>query len=105
MAKDTYVKRSRIHGRGLFARRRLTRGRFIGSYEGRPTRRNGRYVLWIPGNNGALEGIHGTGPLRYVNHSPRPNATFYGPHLFSLRRIAPHEEITIDYGDEWDDVA
>jgi hypothetical protein len=25
--------------------------------------------------------------------------------LFTLRRIAPHEEITVHYGGDWDDVA
>ncbi len=105
MAQDIYVKTSRIHGRGLFAARRFPRGSVIGIYEGRRTRRNGRYVLWIPGNNGSATGIAGTGPLRFVNHSRRSNAAFRGPLLFSLRPIRPHEEITVHYGDEWDDVA
>ena len=104
MARDVYVNKSRIHGHGLFAGRKLGRGRLIGSYEGRRTRRNGRYVLWIPGNNGSPSGIDGTGPLRFVNHSRRPNAVFRGPQLFSLRQIAPHEEITVDYGTDWHDV-
>lgn len=104
MAEPTYVKKSPIHGRGLFAERRITRGRRIGRYAGRRTRRNGRYVLWVPLENGDVVGIAGGNRLRYVNHSSRPNAAFHGADLYALRTIGPHQEITVDYGRDWLDV-
>ncbi len=103
MSQSPYVRKSLIHGRGLFAGRSIGRGRYIGSYAGRRTSRNGRYVLWVPGNNGDYEGIAGKNDLRFVNHSRRPNAAFYGAELFSLRQIHPHEEITVNYGSDWRD--
>lgn len=101
MAMATYVKKSRIHGRGLFAEGTIPAHRYIGSYAGRPTRRNGRYVLWVPTASGQYRGIDGRNALRFLNHSRRPNAVLHGTDLFSLRRIHPHEEITIDYGPDW----
>ena len=101
MSQRTYVRKSRIHGRGLFAGRSIGRGRYIGSYAGTRTTRNGRYVLWVPGHNGDYEGIAGKNDLRFVNHSRRPNAAFHGTELFSLRQIRPHEEITVDYGPDF----
>jgi SET domain-containing protein len=104
VAVPTYVKKSHIHGRGLFAMRRIPRGERIGRYAGEKTRRNGRYVLWVPLENGRIIGIAGRNTLRYVNHSRRPNATFHGADLYALRSIGPHEEITVDYGRDWLDV-
>ena len=104
MADETYIKRSRIHGRGLFAGRRIARGQHIGSYEGPGTSRNGKYVLWVQVGNGRYRGIDGRNALHFLNHSRRPNAVFHGPELFSLRQIRPHEEITIDYGPDWSEM-
>ena len=104
MADGTYIKKSRIHGRGLFAKRTIAPGRHLGSYVGPRTSRNGRYVLWVRLRNGKLRGIEGRNALRFLNHSRRPNAVFHGPELFSLRRISRYEEITIDYGSDWSDV-
>ena len=44
---------------------------------------------------------NGQNELRYVNHSRKPNASFYGDELEALRAIRPGEEITHDYGWEW----
>ena len=104
MALPIYVKKSAIHGHGLFAERPIPRGRRIGRYGGQRTRRNGRYVLWVPLDDGNVIGIAGRNALRYVNHTRRPNAVFHGVDLFALRSIAPHEEITVDYGRDWLDV-
>ena len=91
------ARRSPIHGRGVFARRRFGRGEVIGEARGTPTRRNGAHVLWLPGGDGlAVKNI-----LRYVNHSRRPNAEFDGAVLRALRAIPPGREITAHYGDDW----
>ncbi len=104
MANNIDVKKSSIHGRGVFASRRVARNQFIGEYAGRRTRKNGRYVLWITGENGSAYGVEGSNSLRYLNHSSRPNAEFDGVELYSTRVIRPNDEITIHYGDDWDDV-
>jgi hypothetical protein len=101
MARHTYVKKSRIHGRGVFARRRIPGGRCIGWYRGPRATRNSRYVLWLVDEDGAQTGILGRNSLRYLNHSSRPNAEFRGARLVSLRTILPDEEITVHYGPEW----
>lgn len=92
---------SPIHGRGLFARRPITKGTLIGVYEGERTDDNGPYVLWVD-DDGHEYGIDGRNDLRFVNHSPRPNAVFEGEHLRALRTIRSGEEITFYYGDEFE---
>ena len=89
------VKRSSIHGRGLFAAVPFERGTYLGSYKGPRTRRDGPYVLWLHDDDDAV-GIDGKNELRYVNHSSRPNAIFRGEELFALRGIRPGEEITFE---------
>lgn len=92
----TYVAPSSIHGRGLFAKQRIPRGSYIGSFRGPPARRDGTYVLWV--HDGArVVGRSGRNKLRYLNHSDRPNAEFDGFDLYAKRTIGPGDEITIDY--------
>lgn len=95
-----YVDASPIHGRGLFARRDLARGLFIGTYLGPAAQRNGSHVLWVDAGERWV-GRRGFNRLRYLNHSKQPNAEFDGFHLYALRAIRAGEEITIDYG--WDE--
>ncbi len=95
MIENTYVARSKIHGRGLFAREPIKNGDVIGWIEGKPSRKDGSYVLWIS----ARRGIEVTCKLRYINHSDRPNACYYDDlSVVALRDIEPGEEITHDYG-------
>lgn len=100
IAEDFYVAPSPIHGMGLFAARTFEAGAYIGTYEGSPTSINGRYVLWVEEGDGWL-GRLGTGPLRFLNHSPTPNAAFDCWRLYAIRLIAAHDEITFDYGPDW----
>jgi uncharacterized protein len=98
------VRVSPIHGRGVFARRRVRRGGPIATFEGRPTRRDGIYVLWIIDEDDHEVGVEGKNELRFLNHSSEPNAEFIGLELYALRNIQPGCEVTIHYGDEWRDV-
>ena len=93
-----YVAPSRIHGRGLFAKTRIKRDTYIGTYEGPQAKRDGKYVLWLTDERGNATGRRGLNALRYLNHSSKPNAEFYEYDLYALKSIAPDEEITIDYG-------
>lgn len=99
------VGKSGRHGRGLFARRRIQRGRRIGRFEGRPTTRDGEHVLWLFDDDGGAEGLEVTNALRYLNHSSRPNAEIDGLDLYALRNIQPGAEILIHYGRDWKDVS
>jgi len=103
MPRPTYVKKSRIHGFGVFARQPIKRGTYLGRYHGNSTTRNGTYVLWVIQDDGTHVGINGRNGLRFLNHSSCPNAEFVGNELFSIRAIQPDDEITIDYGDDWAD--
>lgn len=96
------VSRSPIHGRGLFARRRIEPDEYIGTYEGPATQNDGMHVLWLWNEDRERwEGIDGTNEMRFLNHSSQPNADWWGEDLYALRMIEAGEEITFDYG--WDD--
>lgn len=97
------VRESPIHGMGVFARDTIREGEYIGRYIGWRTDEDSMYTLWVEYPEGQ-RGYFGTGRLRYLNHSTRPNAEFDGRDLFALRTIRPGEEIFVDYGEEWEDV-
>ena len=104
LKKTVKVKRSKIHGRGVFARKCIPCGTFIGLFEGKITHRDGTHVLWLPDEDGELYGIKGKNSLRYLNHSLVPNAEFNDEgELHAILDISPDEEITIHYGDAWVD--
>lgn len=95
------VKKSPIHGKGLFAAATIRKGALIGLYKGPRSRRIGDHVLWVSDDAGREYGIDGRNRLRYVNHAARPNACFYGLELYALRTIRKGEEITHHYGADW----
>jgi hypothetical protein len=95
------VRRSEIHGRGIFARKRLRENQRIGRFEGARTTRNGMHVLWLIGEDGTEIGIRGRNELRFLNHGDPPNAEFRDDELYALRNIQPGTELLIDYGEEW----
>ena len=104
-------------GLGLFATRPIARSAYIVSYRGRriATReahareRRGRakYMFEI-NRQWAIDGSARSNLGRYINHSCRPNAEARlrkGRIVFvALRAIAPGEEITLDYGEEYFDL-
>jgi SET domain-containing protein len=104
MNETLEVKRSPIHGKGVFAKRRIPANTLMGVFEGEPTTRNGRYVLWVEYDDGEMVGIKGCNELRYLNHSRSANAYLCGEELFSLHDIQPGTEITCDYGEDWADI-
>lgn len=94
-----YSAESEIHGTGLFAKKTIKKGQFIGTYEGPEAKRNGTYVLWVYEDEDQPVGRRGINLLRYLNHSVPGNAEFDGFDLYALADIRPHEEITFDYQD------
>jgi SET domain-containing protein len=97
------IRNSPIHGKGVFAKEPLMRGEYIGRYHGPRTDEDSMYTLWVE-HGEAERGYRGTGRLRHLNHSRKPNAEFDNRDLYAIRKIRPEEEIVIHYGDEWDDI-
>ena len=100
-----YVFESPVHGRGLFARRDIQIGTWIGHYDGPETRDNGMHVLWVEADADAAAewlGYDGSNELRFLNHSKAANAEFDGRDLYARSLIREGTEITIDYGDEFE---
>ena len=104
MRQSLYVRRSATHGRGVFARRRIVKGEYIGTFRGKPTTRNGSYTLWVLQDDDSVRGISGRNALRFLNHSASANAEFWGADLYATRLIRIDAEIYIDYGEDWADV-
>jgi uncharacterized protein len=100
LAELYYRKKSEIHGYGLFARKKINKGDYMGEYDGPTVRKNGMHVLWVEDDGDEWIGRDGKNLLRYLNHSQKPQAEFVGFKLYALRDIGADEEITIDYGEE-----
>jgi len=97
------VAESPIHGKGLFARIDIPIDTWIGTYEGPATKTDGMHVLWLyDEETGDWEGIDGKNEMRFLNHSPKPNAEWWDNELYSIRDIGKGEEITFHYGEDWD---
>lgn len=102
--QKVYNKRSPIHGMGVFAKKKIKAGSYIGHYEGVPSVQDGTYVLWVNEEGDTWRGVDGKNELMFLNHSSDPNAEFDGNKLTAVKDIEPDEEITFHYGDEWQDV-
>jgi SET domain-containing protein len=108
---DVVVGKSKIHGKGLYAKKTIPARRKIGSLSGetiskKAARKKARlnesiYIveLW---NGKALDASVINNELKFINHSCRPN-TFMrtlGNHVefYALRSIKANEELTCNYG-------
>ncbi len=105
------VGKSRIHGKGLYARKKIPARRKIGSMAGeivskkiaREKAKQKQSIsiveLW---NGKALDASVYNNELRYINHSCQPNTYMrtFGNHVefYALRAIKPNEELTCNYG-------
>lgn len=108
---DVAVGKSKIHGRGIYAIRRIPSGRKIGSLAGEIISKKAArdkaklnesisiVELW---NGKALDASTIHNELRYINHSCQPNTYMrtLGNHVefYALRLIKPNEELTCNYG-------
>ncbi len=99
MKKNTaVVKESEIHGKGLFATRKIKAGEVIGFVVGQKTDQNGPHVLWVDNKTS----IHVTCDLKYINHSKTPNACYCDDlSVIAMGDILRNQEITHDYGEDW----
>ena len=99
MSKQKFeVKESGIHGKGLFAKDKIKKGETIGSIKYIPTNEDGPYVLWV-----GDQGVRVDCDLKYINHSNKPNACYCEDlNVIAIKSINKGDEITHDYGDDWD---
>jgi len=108
------LRKSRIHGRGAFATRRIRAGQRIVEYTGERIsveEGNRRYrddtmkrhytLLFTLNENAAIDGRRGGNDSRYINHSCDPNceAVVEGDRIFiyAKKNIQPGLELTFDY--------
>ena len=98
--RDTvYQAPSTIHGTGLFAKCRIQKGEYIGTYHGPDAKRNGTYVLWVFETDDEENAVarSGRNMLRYLNHAVPGNAEFDGFDLYARVTIRTDDEITFNY--------
>jgi len=113
MASRSYRIGRSVTGLGLFATKPIRRGAYIATYRGRRITteesdrreaRGARYMFAL-NKRWVIDGSPRWNVARYINHACRPNAKPVGRRggivIVALRRIAPDEEITYEYGREY----
>ena len=109
------VRRSGVHGKGVFALQPIRKGETIVEYTGEiiswkeADRRhphdpdNPLHTFYFTLESGkVIDGLYGDNAAKWINHSCAPNceADEEDGHVFikALRRIEPGEELNYDYG-------
>jgi uncharacterized protein len=108
---DVEVNKSKIHGNGLYAKKKIPARKKIGSLAGeiiskKKAREKARLnesisivELW---NGKALDASAINNEMRFINHSCQPNTYMrtLDNHVefYALRSIQPKEELTCNYG-------
>jgi SET domain-containing protein len=98
------VKKSTIHGKGVFSLKQFSPNDFIAEFTGEIVFKDSTHVLWIHKKDQKPYGIQGTAPLKYLNHSRGPNCEFRAECLYAIREIKIGDELCFHYGEEWSDV-
>ena len=94
-----YTKKSKIQGKGLFSDVEITKGDWIGSFEGRKAIYKTRFTLWVGNVPYRIVNV-----LKWANHSSTPNAEVdEDQNMWALECIKVGDEILWDYGEEWQD--
>lgn len=126
MPKKIERRDSKIHGRGVFSTRMIKKGEAIVEYKGKLITHaeadenfhgdvdSGHTFLFSLNEKWIINANEKGNVARWINHSCEPNAiAFVHEHksgklkkekviIEALRRIEPGEEITYDYGFEFD---
>ncbi|GAA6133240.1 hypothetical protein NBRC116188_00290 [Oceaniserpentilla sp. 4NH20-0058] len=94
------VKESTTHGKGLFAKKDISKNSIIGELQGAPSLSDDLHVLWM---NDGKDKFKVTNELKYINHNKKPNVAYYDDYtVTALTNIKAGSELFHDYGDEWD---
>ena len=92
------IKKSQIHGQGLFSTRNIKKGATLGQCEVKPSEERGEHTLWV--NEDLSYDV--TCKLRYINHSKNANVAYYDNlNVVAVRNIRKGDELFHDYGEEW----
>lgn len=94
VSDKVFVASSPVHGKGLFAAKRIKADTVLGRLHGMPTFDDGIYVLWITDELG----LELTNDFKYINHNSNPNAAYSDIDVTVLRDVQPGEELLHDYG-------
>ena len=97
-----YDAKSGIHGHGCFAQVSIPEG--VDTWCATYPADCDSYSTIVNSEDESRE-LHS--PFRFINHSETPNAELYEDeggefYLTFLRDVAPDDEITIDYGEDYD---
>ncbi len=106
------VQPSRIDGQGAFAAEAIPARRKIGEIRGESVsvkvarqraRQQQRIMIVEVSERRAIDASQSADPLRYTNHSCRPNAVLRirqgRVELYAMRDVAAGEELTVNYGE------
>lgn len=94
VSDKVFVASSELHGKGLFATKRIKANTVLGRLVGMPTFDDGIYVLWITDDIG-LELVN---DFKFINHGKNPNAAYTDVDVMILRDVEAGEELLHDYG-------
>ena len=94
VSDKVFVASSELHGKGLFAAKRIKADTVLGRLVGMPTFEDGIYVLWITDDIG-LELVN---DFKFINHGKNPNVAYTDVDVTILRDVEPGEELLHDYG-------
>ncbi|MFT6301890.1 MAG: SET domain-containing protein [Granulosicoccus sp.] len=94
VSEKVFVANSELHGKGLFAAKRIKANTVLGRLVGMPTFDDGIYVLWITDDIG-LELVN---DFKFINHGKNPNAAYTDLDVMILRDVEAGEELLHDYG-------
>jgi SET domain-containing protein len=94
VSEKLFVASSELHGKGLFAAKRIKANTVLGRLVGMPTFDDGIYVLWITDDIG-LELVN---DFKFINHGKNPNAAYTDVDVMILRDVEAGEELLHDYG-------
>ena len=96
------VKKSKIHGKGVFAARNFKKGEVVNKWKpisltekevSKLSKKDEEYLSYLGKRKYALM----QSPEKYVNHSCEPNTKAKGKSDVAIRAIKKGEEITSDY--------
>lgn len=102
------VRKSPIHGRGLFAAQPFKTGEVVGHYRSRKTRQTAEenpYVIEVyDDEDNLVEHRIGLNEFRYINHSTDPNLEMHDDDLkfVAVKDIEEGDELTWFYGPEFE---
>jgi len=94
VSDKVFVASSPVHGKGLFAAKRIKANTVLGRLHGMPTFDDGIYVLWVTDELG----LELTNDFKYINHNSKPNAAYSDIDVTVLKDVEAGEELLHDYG-------